>query len=750
MSAGASLKGALHIGKTAQESRPEWSVSPGAPKGAPDIVFIVLDDVGFSDIGCYGSELRTPHIDSLAQGGLRYSNFHVTAMCSPTRACLLTGRNAHSVGVGIISEFANGYPAYEGTICKEAATLPEILRENGYNTTAIGKWHLTQVSAYVGAGPFDNWPLGRGFNRWYGFHGALTDQFHPELYRDNQAVDLTPRAQYHLSQDLVDESIRAIREHVNGAPDRPYFQYLAFGACHWPHQVPREYLDRVRGAYDIGWDAIRQARLERQKKLGIVPPDTELAPLNPGVSAWADLPEDVRRVCARLQEAYGAFIEHTDAQIGRVIDELRRLGRLDDTLIVFLSDNGASSEGGATGAFNARKNGTYERELAGKTLERLDLVGSEFSFNHYPTGWAQASNTPLKWYKKNTHGGGIRAPLILHWPRRIAAGEIRHQFHHVTDLVPTVLDIVGVEAPNLYRGTPQMPVHGTSMVYTFDEALSPTRKRTQYFELLGDRAVWKDGWKAVSHHTKGVPQERDVWELYRLDDDFSETRDLADRHPDKLAALVAAWWEEASSYGVLPLDDRDWERTAERLAQFPVRRFVLYPQTGRLDRLCCPDITDRSYRITAEVEIAADTEGVLLSWGSRFGGMVLYIRQQRAVYEYVYSDSESHLLESDVLPIGRVTVAIDFRRSGERQGTVSLSVRDTVVASMALASTWPMHGLTAGMLIGRESGASLSQRYKAPFSYNGEVLRVLIELEDDAKDANHGSGAKLKTVLREQ
>ena len=595
------------IGSTYRNSEPWWPQPASPPHGAPNIVFIVLDDVGFSDLGCYGSEIATPRIDTLAERGLRYSNFHVTSMCSPTRACLLTGRNAHAVGMGIIAEWSSGFPGYRGRVTRRAATVPEILSDHAYSTYAVGKWHLTNIADYGSAGPTGDWPIGRGFSRWYGFHGALTDQWNPELYQDNRPIHFVPAPGYHLSGDLVDHAIMDIRDHVTSAPHRPFFTYLAFGACHWPHHVPRDYIERQRGRYDAGWDEIRRARLVRQVELGVVPNSTKLAPRNPGVEAWSAVSPDVRRLSVRLQETYAAFMEHTDTQIGRFVDYLASIGRLDDTLIVLLSDNGASAEGGPTGAINLRKHMVYEQESPEVGLARLDDIGGEYSFNHYPIGWAQVSNTPLKWYKKNTHGGGIRAPLIVHWPKQItAAGQIRTQYHHVVDLAPTVYDILNLEFPTQYRGAVQMPIHGISMAYTFDQAHAPTRKTTQHFELMGDRAIWHRGWKAVAHHSKGADFDADSWELYHLDTDFAEIENLAQREPHRLTKLVELWWAEAGKYGVLPLDDRDWERAAARLRMNATTRYEFFGDMARIDRLAAPDISDRAYSITAEFESGAE------------------------------------------------------------------------------------------------------------------------------------------------
>ena len=737
------------IGRTFRDSQPWWPEQPRAPLGAPSIIFVVLDDVGFADLGCYGSEIPTPCIDRLAANGLRYSNFHVTSMCSPTRACLLTGRNAHAVGMGIIAEWSSGYPAYRGRVTHRAATIPEILRDHAYATYAVGKWHLTNIADYGAAGPQIDWPLGRGFSRWYGFHGALTDQWNPELYQDNRPIHLETRGAYHLSTELVDHAIADIRDHMTSAPQRPFFLYLAFGACHWPHHVPREYIEKYRGRYDRGWDVIRAERLERQHRLGVVPASTRLAPLNPGVAPWHELPADVRKLSARLQEVYAAFLEHADAQIGRLIDYLGSLRSLEDTLIILLSDNGASPEGGPTGAINVRKHMVYDQESPEAGLSRLDDIGGEQSFNHYPTGWAQVSNTPLKWYKKDTHGGGIRAPMIVHWPRRISSsGAIRSQFHHVIDVAPTVYEILGVEAPTQYCGVPQLPIHGISMAYTFDND-APTRKEIQYFELLGDRAIWCRGWKAVARHPKGADFEADQWELYDLEHDFAELDDLSAKYPQKLRELLELWWVEAGKYDVLPLDDRDWERAAECLRVNTRTRYDYLADMARVDRLSAPNISGRSYVVTAEFEQGeSDVEGVILAWGSRFGGFVIYLKAGQLCYEYVYSESLRHTLRVPFEPPGgKAAIQLRFERSGEDTGTATLLINGTVAGSVHIPRTWPTYGTTAGLTCGHDSGAPVSDVYERPFRFNGRSLRVRVELEGAGSD---DSGAGYLTVLGEQ
>lgn len=732
------------IGRTWKDSTPWWPAPAAAPAGAPNVVFVVLDDVGYSDLGCYGSEIATPHMDALAARGVRYSNFHVTAMCSPTRACLLTGRNAHAVGVGAIAEWANGFPGYEGRITRKAATAAEIFAEHAYGTYAIGKWHLSNLGNYATAGPHPDWPLGRGFSRWYGFLGGYVDHWNPDLHEDNHPIRHAPRAGYHLSEDLVDHAIEHVRDHVTSARSRPFMMYLAFGAGHWPLHVPKEWLGRVRGRYDQGWDAVRAARLARQKALGLIPPDTQLAPRNPGVQAWDELDAGQRQVAARLQETYAAFMEHTDHQVGRFVDYLDAIGELDNTIVVLLSDNGASGEGGETGAFNIRKHLQTEKETTDYVLANLDKVGSEHSFPHYPQGWAQVSNTPLKWYKKNTHGGGIRAPLIVSWPRGIAQrGAIRAQYHHVIDVLPTVMELAGVQAPAQYRGIDQIPIHGVGMAYTFDAADAATRRPLQYFEIVGDRALCEDGWKIVARHRKGEDFEIDRWELYRMSEDFSETNDLADQQPERVQRMVALWWQEAERYGVLPLDDRESERALDWFRSAAPSRYEYLPGMARADRLMVPAINDRDYAIRVQADWGGgDAQGAILAFGNRFGGMVLSAQGGRVVFEYIYSEAKTWRLEAPQ-PHGAQEVRVTFRRSAERSGRFALHVGDHEVAAVDVPRVWTTYGITAGLTCGYLN-VPITPELPRPASFTGGLQRVELELQGGAAGADGGFQALMQ------
>ena len=706
-------------------------------KKPANVVIVVLDDVGFSDLGCYGSEIATPAMDQLAAEGIRYNNFHVTAMCSPTRASLLTGRNPHSVGVGIIAEWANGMPGYDGRIHDSAGTLAEVLRGEGYNTMAVGKWHLAGTEEYGAAGPFSNWPLGKGFNRWYGFHGALADQYHPELYIDNHAIHFDATPDYHLTEDLVDQSIGMMRDHLVSGQDRPFFLYLALGACHWPHHAPKDFMDRYRGHYDQGWDAIRKARIQKQIELGIVPPNTELADRNLGVQPWSEVlaDDDLTQLSTRLQEAYAAFLAHTDTHIGRLLDELKTLGIDQDTAVLLMSDNGASPEGGPTGAINLRKHMVYEKDDPKQAVKHLDKIGSDRAYNHYSTGWAQVSNTPLKWYKKQTHGGGIRAPLIVKWPGVVPADStVRPQFFQVIDVMPTLLKNIGIQTPQTIAGVAQQAIHGMDMSPSFTTTELNVRRKLQYFELLGDRAIWDDGWKAVCRHTKGVDPDSETWELYHLDVDFSETHDLAHEQPERLAKMKTLWIQEAQAHQVLPLDDREWDRAADRIRKHSRAVHVFYPGMSRVDRLMGPDVTGRSFSIKAEILKTGQLHGVLLAWGSRFGGLSFFLQNGEIVLQYVFSQDESYELRiAETLKLGVVVAIANFTRNSDQSLDLTLTGSGLKSATLRIAKTWPTHGMTAGLSCGADRGHPVTDAYERPYAFGGGTLKkVTVEVSDKA------------------
>ncbi len=723
------------IGRTRAESEPWWPAAPDL-EGKPNVVVILFDDAGFSHFGCFGSTIDTPNIDRLAAQGLRYTNFHTTALCSPTRAALLTGRNHHTVGMRAISNFDTGFPHMRGRISHNAATLAEVLGDAGYATFALGKWHLCPMVEASPAGPFHDWPLGRGFDRFYGFLQGETDQFYPELTYDNHAIDppKTPEEGYHLSEDLVDHAIQFIRESKSIRPDRPFFTYLSWGATHSPHQAPQAYLDKYRGAFDDGWDEARAAWFERQLDMGIVPQSTELAPRNRGVRAWEDLSPAEKALAARLQEAFAAFLDHTDAQIGRLVDYLEAIGELDDTLLVVTSDNGASQEGYASGVIDEMRyfNG-YPEEPAEQLTDRLDDIGGPRSHTNYPWGWAQAGNTPLKWYKQNTHGGGVRDPLVIHWPNRVTdRGGIRHQFHHVVDLAPTILDEVGVEMPDVVGGREQLPVAGTSMSYTFDEAEAPTRKGPQYFEMFGHRGIVADGWKAVTWHRRGSSFDDDRWELYHLDEDFSETHDLAEEQPEKLAEMIDLWWQEAAAQGVLPLDDgvvglafRDRRPGTPHAS----RTYRYLPPIDRLSTEAAPAFGGRSWVMRADIERPAGAEeGVLMAFGTANTGFSWFIQNDRLVFDYnLFGDH--YLAEAPLPGAGRYTVEVELVRDDNGGEIV---VRTEAGASEPVRIPFVLRFIAmSGMDVGRDGLSPVSDRYSAPFPFAGPFHELTVEITDD-------------------
>jgi arylsulfatase len=724
------------VGRTHEESTPWFEPRQAAGAASPSIIYVVLDDVGYSDLGCYGSEIRTPRIDALAQRGLRFSNFHTTTLCSPTRACLLTGRNHHSVGMRYLSNFDMGWPNGRGAISLKAATIAEMLREHGYGTFAVGKWHVAPTDEASAAGPFDQWPLGRGFDRFYGFMNGGTDHFNPELVEDNHPVRAPASAQadYHLSTDLVDKAIEMLSNHISLVPERPFFLNLAFGAGHWPHQAPRAYIERYEGVYDAGWDLIREQRLRRQIGMGLVPRTTELPPSNPGVEAWDRLSPEQRRVAVRLQQAYAGFLEHADEQLGRLIDFLEATGRRENTLIVLLSDNGASIDCGPEGTTNILRWFNQIPDSIERNLADFDLIGGPRSASNYPWGWAQVSNTPARLYKGDTHGGGVRDPMIISWPARIKdEGAVRHQFHHVTDVVPTVLDCCGIGAPAVYRGVAQMPVHGTSFEYTFDEAEGPSRKDVQYFEMYGHRGIWHQGWKAVTHHQAGDSFEKERWELYHLEQDFAERHDLARERPEKLRELIERWWAEAGKYDVMPLDDRrdllfrPQPRPGSIRSQ---RRFVFYPKIAAIPAEAAPMTQDVSHDIVVEVEHGTARQGALVSFGTSAGGYALFVKDGRLVYAYNRCGEISRLASAVELPAGHHRLGFRFRKTGLLKGVGTLLLDGEPIAEAPFENT--LRRITiAPMHIGSSGLPPVVDDCDGRFPYTGRIRRVVFELGDD-------------------
>ena len=719
------------IGKTIAESKPWWPSSPKAPAGSPNILVVLFDDVGFSDFGCYGSPIATPTIDALAAEGLRYTGFHTTAMCSTTRAALLTGRNHHSVGVGCLANFDSGYPGYRGKIAPEAGTLAEMLRPAGYRNYMVGKWHVTSLTETGPTGPFEGWPLGRGFDRYYGFMDAETDQFAPELVRDNTPIDAPGGYSdgYHLTEDLTDQAIRYIADHTADAPDKPWLCWLAYGACHAPHQAPQDLIRHYDTVFSEGWDVEREQRLARQKAMGIVPTDTRMPPRNDMVRPWAEHSPDEQRLFARLQGAFAAMLDHADRNLARLVAFLDEAGLRDDTLILVLSDNGASQEGGPFGMVNAMGPYNGKPEPMAEKIARIDDIGGPDTHSNFPWGWAMASNTPLKRYKQNTHGGGIRDPLVACWPNGIKArGELRHQFRHASDMTPTILELLGLEAPKVLAGVEQQPMEGVSFAPSFGDA-DPPRGASQYFEMFGHRGLWKGGWKAVAYHPPGQPFESDVWELYHLDQDFSETEDMAATHPEKLSELQAEWWAQAERCKVLPLDDRFGPRFAENAARFhgPRKAFVFHAGMGHLPTDVAPDVRSRSFVIEAHVRMAAADQGVLIAHGDATCGYSLFVRDGRLTYDMNVGGRHASVVSDHPLPAGHHRLGVAVR--SEPGARIIVLLVDGKPAG-AGQTDLGFHSFVSwtGLDIGRDRGSPVAD-YEAPFTFSGTLKKVTVTMD---------------------
>ncbi|MGJ4902560.1 sulfatase-like hydrolase/transferase [Bradyrhizobium sp. HKCCYLS2058] len=734
------------IGRTIAGSRPWWPAPQQPPKGAPNILVVLFDDVGFSDFGCYGSPIRTPAIDALAAQGLRYSGFHTTAMCSTTRAALLTGRNHHSVGVGCLANFDSGYPGYRGKIAREAGTLAEMLRTHAYRNYMVGKWHVTPLTESGATGPFDGWPLGRGFDRFYGFLDAETDQYAPELVLDNTPV--SPPGSYadgyHLTADLVDQTIRFIADHTADRPELPWLTWLALGACHAPHQAPREIIESYDPAFAHGWDAERAQRLARQKAMGLVPENTDLPPRNDGVKAWDAHSDDERRVFTRLQSAFAGMLDHADQHLARLLAFLDKTGQRDNTLVIVMSDNGASQEGGPLGFVNAMGPFNFKPEPVAEKLARIDDIGGPDTHSNFPHGWAMASNTPLRRYKQNTHGGGIRDPFIVSWPQRIAArGEVRHQFVHACDLVPTLLDLIGIDAPATIAGVPQMPLEGVSFAASITDPSAPSKPVPQYFEMFGHRGLWHDGWKAVAFHPTGTPFDNDKWELFHLAQDFSETHNLAAAEPERLAALVKLWWEQAEAHQVLPLDDRFGPRFAENAARFhgARTRFTFHAGMGHVPTDVAPDVRSRDYLIEAHVEIDAEgASGVLIAHGDATSGYSLYVKDGHLVHDLNIGGRHEIVRSARPVPAGshRLGVRVERLRrqtepaKGARTGMSQYTLLIDGQEAGALTTQLAFHTLISwsGLDIGHDRGSPVSD-YAAPFAFTGRLSHVTVTMQNE-------------------
>ncbi len=727
------------IGRTIAESEPWFDEPPHPADDAPNVVVVLLDDTGFAQFGCYGSEIETPNVDALARDGLQFTNFHVTPLCSPTRASLLTGRSQHAVGMRSVSNFRTGFPNQLGHISNHAATVAEVLRDEGYATFCVGKWHLAPIEQSSAAGPFDQWPLGRGFDRFYGFMEGETDQFHPDLVCDNHPIDAPggPDDGYHVSEDIIDQALTMISDAKGVRPDRPFFTYVAFGATHAPHQAPPDHLAKYRGRFDEGWDIVRERWFRRQHELGVIPTGTQLAPRNPGVEAWDDLPDTQQRVAARLQEAFAAFLDHTDDQIGRLVDGLRAMGELENTILIVLADNGASQEGGPFGVMHEMKFFNGILETPDEAIARIDDIGGPHSHTNYPWGWAQCGNTPFKWYKQNTHEGGVHVPMVVHWPAGIGEAQrgTRGQFVNVADVVPTIYDLLGVTPPDVHRGVPQLPVTGHSFASLIDDAHAAASNQLQYFENAGSRALVAQlegaTWKAVCKHEAGADYDKEAWELYHLDSDFSECIDLAGDQPERLAELIELWWQEADRHGVLPLDDRMLGLFGVRFrdhSPHPAdRRYVYRPPMSPLPAQAGAAVGGRSFDLTARMTRRAGEEGVLYATGSENSGFSIFVQGDRLVVDYNAFDAHTVVVSDLRVPEGDSEITVRFRRGDERSGSIEVAI-DGRTCGRADLSLYMRMISSVGSSIGYDHGSAVSTRYRSPFRFGGVLHEVVIQL----------------------
>jgi arylsulfatase A-like enzyme len=768
------------IALTADHSEPAWPAPVRASEGAPNVLFFILDDVGYGQLSCFGGLVDTPNIDRVAAKGLRYVNMHTTAVCSPTRACVLTGRNHHSSGVASIMETSTGFPGYDGRMPFENGMLPEMLLPHGYNTFCVGKWHLSPSEESTSAGPFHRWPVGRGFERYYGFLGGETNQWYPELVEDNHAVEppRTPEEGYHVSEDLADQAISMILDaHVN-APDKPFFMYYSTGAGHAPHHVAKEWADRYQGQFDDGWDAYRDRVFARQKELGIIPAHTRLPDRDPDVPPWDSLSSDQRRLYSRMMEVYAGFVSFTDHHFGRILDTLEQIGELENTIVMILSDNGASSEGGPEGSTNEMMFFNNVAEDLEASLARIDELGGPSSYNHYAWGWAWAGNTPFRRWKRETYRGGASDPFIVAWPNGISdEGGLRHQYAHAIDMVPTVLDALGKEAPRAVRGVAQSPLEGVSFAHTFDQPEAPTRHTTQYFEMFAHRAIDHEGWRAVcpwpgpnftEAATKGrrfgtptppevlAELEAEGWELYDIGRDPAESTNVAAEHPDKLRELIALWWVEAGKYKVLPIDGSSLQRLQVERPQTsrPRTSYVYYPNLAVVPNFAAPPALNRPHSIEAVVDIPlGGAEGVILAQGGAAGGYAMYMKDGRLHYGLNYVSRDVFTVSTkDPVPAGRRVLRFEFEPTGPPDfangkgspGLFQLYVDGHLSGNAEVSHTTPIFYELEGLSCGYDSGAPvLRDVYESPFAFTGTIHSVTFDVSGDLITDDEAEAARL-------
>lgn len=744
-----------------RDSKPDWTpfLAGKAPEGAPNVLVVLYDDTGLAAWEPFGGRIEMPTLRKLADRGLRYSQWHTTALCSPTRSCFLTGRNHHQNGFATISEAASGFPGYSSHIPPECASMATVLREAGWSTFWVGKNHNIPVDEWTMGSSKKRWPLGQGYDRYYGFVGGETNNWYPDLAEDNHyiAQPYSPEEGYHLSRDLADKALEFIRDSKQTEPDKPWYLWFCPGANHAPHHAPKEFIEKYRGKFDDGYEAYREWALERMIKEGILPKGTELTPLNPmaegtfteadAVRPWDTLSADEKRLFSRMAEVYAALSEYTDTEVGRIVDYLEESGQLDNTLVIYCADNGASGEGSPNGSVNEGKFANGYPDDIEQNLSMIDKLGSPETYNHYPTGWAAAFSTPFRMFKRYSYQGGVADPLVISWLRGIKArGEVRTQYHHCTDIVPTILDCCGVKMPAVVDGHQQVPLPGVSMRYSFDQPHAPTRKETQYYEMLGTRGIWHRGWKAVTEHgpmTDLGHFDQDRWQLFHTEVDRSESRDLAEQHPDRLQKLIELWMEEAKRNNVLPLSDLGLMGIMKMEFKPPVPpsgQFVYYPGTSEVPEHSAANTHGVSFKVLADVEFTPRTKGVIFAHGSRFGGHSLFVKNGKLTYTYNFLGiAPEQRLIVDAPKAGEHVVGVEFtkQRTGSYQesyGPARLYIDDRVVAESEIRTMTGHFAITGeGLCIGYDSGDVVSSDYEPGFDFSdGTLSRVVFDVGDDA------------------
>jgi arylsulfatase len=730
------------IAKKYEDSEEWWPEDPRPPEGAPNVIVFLLDDTGFAQIGSFGGLIETPNIDRLAAGGLRYNNFHTTALCSPSRASLMAGRFPHSIGLGSHALTAMGFPGYNAIMPESAKSIANYLQEEGYVNYAIGKWDHTPLYEVSQVGPFKRWPSDEGFDHAYTFMAADVHQFVPVMWNDH-----TPQEYFnteHLDKDLADRAIHWITGHKSIKQDLPFMMLWASGSMHSPHHAPDHYLNKYKGKFDQGWDKVREQILANQKELGIVPANTKLSERIDVIPAWDSLDADHKKLYARQMEVFAAQLEYCDAQIGRVLETLERIGELDNTLIFVTSDNGASGEGGLAGTFNETYvlNGMQTPFEA--NMRHLPNWGQTNTYPHYHAGWAMAGNTPFKYFKQSEHRGGQSDALVVHWPKGIKAkGEIRTQYHHISDIGPTILEATGIPMPAEYRGIRQQPLDGVAMNYSFDAPDAPNAKQRQYYEMFGNRGIWVDGWKAVSLHAKRMPWDvnvvlpfdQDEWELYNLEEDFSESNNLADKHPEKLEELMQIFEEEAWKYNVYPLYDDMIKRLGKQQDRlFGGQKVFTYfaPGAYRIAEKASAPVKNRSHEIVTTLDLQGGEEGVIVACGGMTGGYSMYLKDGKLHFDYNFLDGVHYHLTSKALPTGTTELKFNFIKTKEFGGTGELFVNgekvDTVEMPMMHIATY---SLAETFDVGRDTGTQVDPDYEGgPFPFTGALDRVVITLTE--------------------